>query len=61
MSYMYIKLYNEILLSIVSNNIYIKMGFHEFSRNWKKVTEEFPWSLGTEPKNCDKIWNPRTW
>ena len=28
------------------------MGSYEFSRNLKIVTDSFPWSLATEPKNC---------
>ena len=29
------------------------MGYHEFSRNRRIVTDAFPRSLGTEPKNCE--------
>ena len=39
----------------------IKVGSYEFSWNQKFVLDGFPWSLGTEPKNCyiHEIWNPR--
>ena len=30
----------------------IKVGSHEFSRNQKIIPNSFPWSLGTELKNC---------
>ena len=29
-----------------------KVGSHEFSQKQKIVTDGFPWSVGTEPKNC---------
>ena len=36
------------------------MGSHEFSRNQKIVTDGFPWTLGTQLKNCFQ-WELKSW